>query len=776
MIDRISTYVRAGTARLAKLGGPAGLLLGAVFCLLLVAEFAPAQSEDDRLARRWVGMITLIVQEYSEGVVDGRVVDAGELGAAEAMLDQMSREAPSAELDRIATLVRERAPVSQLREAAAVWFETHAIGVEPERPAEFPSIAAGRVLFSRYCTSCHGDGGDGRGSLAAHVKGPAPADFTDADFMAGETQEEFFQVLTLGVPGTAMPAWGGILGERDRWDLVAFLWTLRGPGGGISAELDERLIVCATCHGDKGGASKLATPGAMADVTDAQLAERAAEGARHGRQEHADSDELVAMARLLAMVDRRPGDADREVDPRHVGLALRLISEEYIDAVRDGNVISDVEYGEARLFHARLTADIDQLISAGKLPESSGARGLVEDLGRAILMREPFATVDARSAAVAEVVFPALGIEPGDESTDALAAVLATVAEARRTAVSDPQRAADMLIDAYIQFEPLERRIGAREPAVVADVERRFSALRGELGAGRNDVAGFDALSASLAALGEADAAPDSWYGIFVASLLIILREGLEVILVVSALAAYLSKGGHTTALRWLYGGAWIGIAISIATALLLDRLLDNVAIGQEILEGITMLVAAAVLFSVSYWLISKVEARRWQDYIQRSLNHALGRGSNAAMAGVAFLAVYREGFETVLFYRALAVDAAAPPVISGFLVGSVMLAILWVGITWFSVRIPLKPFFGLTGGLLYLLAFRFVGAGVGELQAAGVMSITPIAWWPDFSPLAMSPNMETGVLQVMLALAAVLAGTILWMGRITEPVGGSSN
>jgi len=746
-----------------------------VCAVLFFAQTVLAQTDQDRLARRWVGMITLIVQEYSEGVADGRVVDEAELGAAEAMLDQILAEAPSPELDRIETLVRERAPAADVREAAGVWFETHAVGVAPERPGELPSIASGRRLFSRYCTSCHGAAGDGRGDLARHVEGPAPANFTDIDFMAGETQEEFFQALTLGVPGTAMPAWGEILGERDRWDLVAFLWTLRGPAE-ITASLDDKLVVCASCHGNKGGAPNLTEPGAMADVSDADLYERVVQSARHGRQEAVDVADFVATARLLAMVDSRPGDDERDVDAHHVALALRLISEEYLDAVRDGVVISDVEYGESRLFHARLAADVDQLVSSGKLDEGLGARELVEQLGHAILMRESFEVVDQRAAAVGDAILPALGLQPDRDAGEALAAVMATVSEARRVADSDPQRASYLLIDAYIQFEPLERRIGARDPAAVATVERRFSSLRGELGAGRNDVAGFEALTASLADLEAADNVPDSWYGVFIASLLIMLREGLEVILVVSALAAYLAKGGHAMALRWLYGGAWVGIAFSVVTAFLLDRLLDNVAIGKEILEGVTMLLAAAVLFSVSYWLISKVEARRWQDYIQRSLNHALGRGSNVAMAGVSFLAVYREGFETVLFYRALAVDAAAPPMFVGVVVGALALAVLWVGINRFSLRIPLKPFFGLTGGLLYLLAFRFVGAGVGELQAAGVMSITPVGWWPNLAPLAMVSNLETGVLQLILVVAAVIAAAVLWLGRLDQSTAGASH
>jgi len=742
-----------------------GACSAALVLLLLLVPASARSADDDREVRRWVGMITWAVQEYSEGVVDGRIVDAAELGVAEQILLQMRAEAPSPELDVITALVADRVPIEQIREAAGLWFETHAIGVEPERPTEPPSIASGARLFARYCTSCHGALADGRGALAEHVEGPEPADFTDVAFMSGETLEEFFQAITLGVPGSAMPAWGEILGERDRWDLVAFLWSLRGSDGAADS-VTSKLTVCAGCHGDSGSAPNLTQPGAMADSSDAQLAERARASARHGETDATRLPALVALARRLSVIEQRSGDDSRRVDPRHVALALRLIVEEYVDAVRDGKVVDEVEYGEARLFHSRLVADLEQLTADGVLADNQRAGALAETLGQAILMRESADVVETRALELAEAVLPELGVELEDEQGGAIEAVTRTIERARRTAATEPQRAARLLLDAYLQFEPVERRLGARDPALVGRIEREFSRLRGELGAGRNDAEGFETLLASLDDARNAAAAPKDWTAIFIASLLIILREGLEVILIVSALAAYLAKGGHTAALRWLYGGAGVGVVISIITAFALDVLLDNVAVGQEILEGITMLVAAAVLFSVSYWLISKVEARHWQNYIQRSLNHALGRGSNFAMAGVSFLAVYREGFETVLFYRALAVDSAFSPLAIGFAVGLAALAALWVAISWFSLRIPLKQFFGLTGALLYLLAFRFIGAGIGELQEAGVVTITPIAWWPDLSTLGMAANLETAMAQVILVVAAAIAGALLATGR----------
>ena len=175
------------------------------------------------------------------------------------------------------------------------------------------------------------------------------------------------------------------------------------------------------------------------------------------------------------------------------------------------------------------------------------------------------------------------------------------------------------------------------------------------------------------------------------------------------------------------------------------------------------MLLAAGVLFWVSYWLISKAEAERWQRYIQSKVRDALAAGSATALAAAAFLAVYREGFETVLFYRALLGAAPAGDVMvgGGFLLGLLVLGLVWVAMSRLGVRVPMRSFFLLTGAFLYLMAIVFAGRGVFELQDAGLIGLTPVAGAPRIPVLGLFPTVQTLVAQGVLVAALVLAGIV---------------
>ena len=179
------------------------------------------------------------------------------------------------------------------------------------------------------------------------------------------------------------------------------------------------------------------------------------------------------------------------------------------------------------------------------------------------------------------------------------------------------------------------------------------------------------------------------------------------------------------------------------------------------------MLLAAVVLFWVSYWIISKAEAERWQRYIQGKVQHALAAGSGAALAAAAFLAVYREGFETVLFYQALIGSAPAgdAAIGFGFLTGCVLLAIVYGLFMRFGFRIPIRPFFLATGALLYLMAVVFAGRGVHELQEAGVIGLTLVRWAPTVDALGLFPSIETLLAQAVLVVPVVI-GLALTPGR----------
>jgi len=330
--------------------------------------------------------------------------------------------------------------------------------------------------------------------------------------------------------------------------------------------------------------------------------------------------------------------------------------------------------------------------------------------------------------------------------------------------------------DAYMRFEPLEKRLGAIDRDAVARVEEGFvrvrSALR-EPGAKVSPALEADVaqlhrhLDAAVAALG---ASGGEWAR-FAQSAGIILREGFEVVLIVGALLTYVRRSGQVALVRPLWTGTGLGVLASAVTAVLLSTVLRLHPATSDALEGAAMLLAALVLFWVSYWLIAKAEAERWQRYIQGKVKQAVAAGSATALAAAAFLAVYREGFETVLFYQALVGGAPAGDVMvgGGFLFGLAVLAVVWVGMSRLGLRVPIRPFFLLTGAFLYAMSIVFAGRGVFELQEAGFIGLTPVAGVPRIPVLGVFPTVETLLAQGVLVGALLVAVIVSWRRSRSE-------
>lgn len=332
-----------------------------------------------------------------------------------------------------------------------------------------------------------------------------------------------------------------------------------------------------------------------------------------------------------------------------------------------------------------------------------------------------------------------------------------TAARAGRT--SD---AGDRAFDAYIAFEPMETRARALSPGLVANMERHFADFRGAVRGG--DVRGAerarDVLGTTMPSIVELTRPTGSGFEAFWASFLIIFREGLEAILVIGAIVAFLLKTGHRERLRSIWIGVGAALAASAVTAVVLQTVLSAMPATREVIEGATMLVAVAVLFFVSYWLISKVEAAKWQQFIQEKVTTALDHGGGRALAFVAFLAVYREGAETALFYQALFNEGArvALPISLGILTGGATLAVVFTLFYRFGVRIPLRQLFGVTSVLLYYMAFVFMGKGIRELQEGNVVPITVIPGMPHVDMLGLYPSVETLLAQLVLLVLFIFA------------------
>ncbi|HML94366.1 MAG TPA: cytochrome c/FTR1 family iron permease [Thermodesulfobacteriota bacterium] len=324
-------------------------------------------------------------------------------------------------------------------------------------------------------------------------------------------------------------------------------------------------------------------------------------------------------------------------------------------------------------------------------------------------------------------------------------------------------------LDAYLEgFEKVETDLFVKDKALATGIESRFGELRGAMKSGKpaDEVLALGSvIDGDLTTAGTVLTSGDaSTYISFVNSFAIIVREGLEAILIIAAIIAFMGASGATRQIKYIHYGWILALAAGLATWFLASTLISISGMQRELIEGITSIVAAVVLFYVSYWLISKVDVRVWKHYIKGKVERALSTGSVVTLASVSFFAVYREAFETVLFYQALWLQAgnSRHAVIWGAVAGAAVLVVLFYVIFKLALRIPLKYFFSFTSVFLYLLAFILIGKGIKEFQEAGIVGITPLGFLPQIDVLGFYPTLETAVPQAVLLLAFLFA--VFWM------------
>ena len=315
----------------------------------------------------------------------------------------------------------------------------------------------------------------------------------------------------------------------------------------------------------------------------------------------------------------------------------------------------------------------------------------------------------------------------------------------------------------------MENKIGSRDSNFKAELEGYFTRLVSLMKAEQGDKLQEQAkgLSDGLnQAVDMLQGGEQSDWSLFLYSLLIILREGLEALLIVAAIVAYLVKNNHQDKLPVIRQSVYVALFASLVTAFFFQLIFENSGQNRELLEGFTMIIAVFMLFMMSYWLLSKVEAQNWKRYLEGKISTALTAGSLAGLWFTSFLAVYREGAETVLFYYALAGDAKSTLgltyLFGGFLVGALLLAVCYFIMRYTVVKLPLKPFFMFTGSFMYVMAFVFAGKSVLELIEGKLFEPTLINGVPEITWLGIYPYVETLVPQGILIIAAVLALAVM--------------
>ncbi|WP_312485451.1 FTR1 family protein [Massilia timonae] len=321
-------------------------------------------------------------------------------------------------------------------------------------------------------------------------------------------------------------------------------------------------------------------------------------------------------------------------------------------------------------------------------------------------------------------------------------------------------KATELALSAYLDgFEPLEARLDATDRQLLVDVERTMQLYRGAVAQGNvlratEYAAQLDAYFVRVEELTGANKTDATT--VFVGALTILLREGVEALLIVIAMVAFLRKAERPQALHYVHAGWISALAAGALTWVVATYVVSISGASREVTEGLSSLFAAAVLLSVGLWMHQKGQAGQWQAYLKQHLTAAMEKRSAWALFALAFIAVYREVFETVLFYSALAADGNGTALLAGFVTGLVLLSVIAVIFLRTSARMPIGKFFSFSSVLVAALAVVLVGKGIAGLQEAGWLTATPVTG-PRMPVLGLYPTIETYAAQLALLLAAGL-------------------
>ena len=335
----------------------------------------------------------------------------------------------------------------------------------------------------------------------------------------------------------------------------------------------------------------------------------------------------------------------------------------------------------------------------------------------------------------------------------------------------DRKLATELALSAYLDgFEPVEATLSTKDKALLSQVEGAMGALRASIDKSasveevRTRVAEVDELFIQVEEALEADSA--SWASSFFGAFVILVREGLEALLLVVAMLGFLRKAERPELVPYLHGGWVSALVAGVATWGVATWLIGISGATRELTEGLGSVLAALILLWVGVWMHGKSNAQAWQKYVKDTMTQAIGKGSAWFLFGLAFLVVYREVFETILFYSAMWSQGHGDAVLAGAGVATALLAAVAAALLAFSKRLPIEKFFTYSSFLIAVLAVVLIGKGVSALQETGMISLTLLNGFPRVELLGMYPTMETAGAQA--AMIALLLAGIAYNNRVS--------
>ncbi|PZU79600.1 MAG: iron permease [Sphingomonas sp.] len=325
----------------------------------------------------------------------------------------------------------------------------------------------------------------------------------------------------------------------------------------------------------------------------------------------------------------------------------------------------------------------------------------------------------------------------------------------------DRRGATNLALSAYLDgFEPVEPMLSARDNALMVRIEGAMGALRAAIAGGRPATTVRDQARTLDTLFGEAETvlAPEQASGAssFFGAFTILLREGLEALLIVVAMLAFLRKAERRDMIPYVHGGWVAALLAGAATWAVATYAVEISGASRELTEGFGSVFAALVLLWVGIWMHGKSNADTWQRYIREKLTTALNARSAWFLFGLSFVVVYREVFETILFYAAIWTGGNGSAVLAGAGAAVAVLAVIaWVMLR-YSRTLPIGKFFAYSSALMALLAVVLIGKGFSALQEAGWLPVNPLPGFPRVGILGFYPTTEGITAQAVMIVLLV--------------------
>ncbi|WNS43407.1 FTR1 family protein [Paenibacillus sp. MMS20-IR301] len=560
-------------------------------------------------------------------------------------------------------------------------------------------------------------------------------------------------LLLLSAPASAsgapadelLPPVGSALVEagQSRWeaaaadvDAFAALWRTANEStpdpalAGPAAAVDAALSAAAEALAAGGGAPAKAALSTLARSVDAYVTAAAGDGGGD-----TGSAGRAAAAELLPAAERTR-DAARSADWSAAAEAYRAVVSGWTPAERGIRGDNPAVYGllETKMSLLRIALQAEPLREEAALAEAEALSSLLADYSEG-------KAVDTGGAA-----------EPAS-----IEGLISYLNKASASAAAGDSAAAAAVMEQFITAWPsAEGAVQIASSKVYANIENESTAVTGYLLSDPPKLAEATKIMDNM--LNElTPLTVEQTYTAWDAAL-ILLREGLEAILVLSALLAYLRREAAPAARRWVWSGAAAGLAGSIALAVLLTYTISQAASGgaRELIEGIAGLFAVVMMLTIGRWLHGKSSTAAWNKYVGSQVQGALERGNLWSLFFVSALAVLREGAETTIFYAGMATSIAASQLLLGIAGALVVLFILAYAIIVLSAKLPVAAFFRAAAILIYYLVFRFLGESIHSLQVAGKIPAHAESSLPSISWLGLYPTWETFVPQLLI-LAFIL-------------------